>query len=251
MSSTYLIINADDGGLSSETDEGILHTIRAGVVTSVSLFVNRPFCANIEAYKQSGVSTGLHLNLTLGQPCTPLPAPPLVDQDGRFHSNGWKNPLVFDGASVKAEFLNQLEQFRKLTGADPTHLDVHKHLHRRSMVILSVVMEIAAELSIPVRCLDETMRAACRTAGVMATDQFLGDVVPAPYWTIERLKTELDRLSPGVTELMCHPGTDMRPVEGLTYVAERDEERKTLSSPEAKELLAPFRLVNFRTAPFR
>ena len=251
MSNKYLIINADDGGLSPETDEGILDTIRSGVVTSISLLINPPFCAHIKAFTQSGVSMGLHLNLTLGQPCTPSPGPPLVDQDGRFHSNGYKNPLVFDGASVKAEFLNQLDQFRNLTGADPSHLDVHKHLHRRSMVILSVVMEIAAELSIPVRCLDETMRAVCRAAGVMATDQFLGDVAPAPYWTLDRLKTELDRLPHGITELMCHPANGMRPMEGLTYVAERDEERKTLSSPEAKELLAPFRLVNFRTAPFR
>jgi chitin disaccharide deacetylase len=251
VNTKYLIINADDGGLSPETDEGILDTIRAGVVTSVSLLVNPPFSAPITAFTQSGVSLGLHLNLTLGQPCTRLSAPSLVDQDGRFHAHGYKNPLLFDAAAVKAEFLNQLDQFRNLTGADPTHLDLHKHLHRRSMVVLSVVMEIAAGLNVPVRCLDETMRTACRAAGVMATDQFLGDVVPAPYWTLERLKTELDRLSPGIAELMCHPGNNRRPVEGLTYVVERNEERRTFSSSEARELLAPFQLVNFRTAPFR
>ena len=251
MSDTYLIINADDGGLSPETDEGILDTIRAGIVTSVSVLVNPPFYANIETYKQSGVSMGLHLNLTLGQPCTPSSGPPLVGQDGRFCSNGYKNPHLFDSTSVKAEFFGQLGRFRSLTGADPSHLDVHKHLHRRSMAILSVVLEMAAELNVPVRCLDETMRRKCRAAGVMVTDQFIGDVAPAPYWTIEMLKTELDRLSPGIAELMCHPGKGMKYTEGLTYMAERDEERRTFSSLDARELLAPFRLVNFRTAPFR
>jgi len=251
MSNQYLIVNADDGGLSPETDEGILDTIFSGVVTSISLLVNPPFCSHIRAFTQSGVSIGLHLNLTLGKPCSPSPGPTLVGRDGSFRSNGHENALGFDGASVKAEFLNQLDRFRDLTGVDPTHLDVHKHLHQRSAAILSVVMEIAAELNTPVRCLDEAMQRTCKAAGVMATDQFLGDVVPAPYWTLERMKTELAGLPEGITELMCHPAKGMKPVEGLTYVAQRDEERKTLSSPEAKELLAPFRLVNFRTAPFR
>ncbi len=251
MSNKYLIINADDGGLSPETDAGILDTIRAGVVTSVSLFVNPPFCADVEAYRQSEVSIGLHLNLTLGCPCTPLVGLPLVDEDGCFHPSGWKNPGAFDGASVKAEFLGQLSRFRGLTGVDPAHLDVHKHLHRRSPAIFSALIEIAAELSIPVRCLDETMRTACRAAGVMVTDQFLGDVMPAPYWTLERLKSESGRIPDGITELMCHPGKGMKPMGSLTYIAERDEERRALCSPEAKEFLAPFRLVNFRTAPFR
>jgi len=250
VSDKYLIINADDGGLSPAIDEGILDTIRAGSITSVSLLVNPPFSPCIKAFKESGVSIGLHLNLTLGKPCTPSPPPLLVDQEGRFHGYGSSNHSALERATVKVEFLQQLDRFRDLTGTEPTHLDVHKHLHRSSAVVLSVVLEMAVMLNIPLRCTDDAGRSACRAAEIMATDHFLGDVKPSPYWTIERLKEQLERVSPGITELMCHPGRNGMPMEGITYMAERDEERRTFCSSEARELLASLRLVNFRTAPF-
>jgi len=251
VSGRYLIINADDGGLAPEADEGILDTIRAGAVTSVSLLVNTPFRAPVKAYAQFGVSMGLHLNLTLGRPCSPAPSPALVDRDGRFRADGHLNPLAFDGDAVTREFLGQLERFRNLVGADPTHLDVHKHLHRVGPAVLSAILEMAAGLDVPVRCLDETMRTACRAAGVRATDQFLGAVTPAPYWTLQRLRTELAGVSSRITEIMCHPGKGLTPMKGVTYITERDEERRTFSSSAAKEFLAPFTLVGFRDAPLK
>ena len=111
-------------------------------------------------------------------------------------------------------------------------------------------MEIAATLKIPLRCIDGAMRKVCRSAGIIATDLFIGDVLPSPYWTLERLKTALNRIPGGITEMMCHPGKDMKPVEGVAYVEERDDERRTLTSREAKQSLAPFRLVSFSCAPF-
>ena len=142
MSDRCLVINADDGGLSPETDKGILDTIRAGAVTSVSLLVNPPFCAPVETYTQSGASLGLHLNLTLGRPCGPSSSPALLDTHGQFRVDGHRNPLAFEENAVKSEFWSQLERFRSLVGADPTHLDVHKHLHRDSPAVLSAVLEM-------------------------------------------------------------------------------------------------------------
>jgi predicted glycoside hydrolase/deacetylase ChbG (UPF0249 family) len=250
MKTKYLIVNADDAGLSPEVDRGIAEVIEAGVVTSLSLLVNPPFPAALQTMAGRGVSIGLHLNLTLGYPCSPSPPPALVDPDGRFRRDGCTNPAVFEATPVRTEFLCQLRRFRELTGCEPTHLDVHKHLHSRSTAILSAAMEIATALTIPLRCPDGAMRRACRSAGIITTDLFIGDVVPSPYWTPERLKSVLNRIPGGITEMMCHPGKDMKPMEGVAYVEERDTERRTLTSPEAKQSFAPFRLAGFSRAPF-
>ncbi|MBA4417175.1 MAG: hypothetical protein C0392_04600 [Syntrophus sp. (in: bacteria)] len=255
MSLKYIIINADDAGLSTETDAGILETIRSGIVTSVSLLVNPPFQADLDSFRESGVSIGLHLNLTHGYPCALLslsagkkpgnPSLPSFPKERADETGG------FNPEEVKTEFMSQLYRFIELTGKNPTHLDVHKHLHYRSTGVFPVVMEMARELHVPMRCLDGAMRTACRAAGIRSADHFAGNVSPAPYWTMERLKEELSYIPDGITEIMCHPGKGMKPQDGITYVAERDQERKTFASLEAKGLLEPFRLVDFRTAPFR
>lgn len=257
MSSKYLIINADDAGLSPEVDAGILETIRSGAVTSVSLFVNPPFRTDLEPFIVSGVSIGLHLNLVLGTPCSSLPALPFnglinsvlppATKGETWQQKSLETLCLHD---VKEEFQSQLRRFRELTGKDPTHLDVHKHLHRASFDLFLIVAEMAKDLNLPLRCLDNVMRAACKSAGVRTADFFIGDVYPSPYWTVERLREQLTGLPDGITELMCHPAADMKAMTGLRYVKERDGEREALTSRGIKELLAPFQLVNFRTASF-
>jgi predicted glycoside hydrolase/deacetylase ChbG (UPF0249 family) len=93
-------------------------------------------------------------------------------------------------------------------------------------------------------------RDAGRALGILTTDAFIGDVRPAPYWTPARLREQLDGVAAGTTELMCHPGKNMRPIEGTVYVAERDVERETLCSAEARVLLAKLRLAPCSAALF-
>lgn len=251
----YLIINADDAGMSPEIDAGILETIHSGAVSSISLLVNPPFQVDPEPFKGSGVSIGLHLNLVIGHPCSSLPVFP---GKGIMNTLSYpviegKNPQIESSETfclheVKEEFFSQLSRFREIMGQDPTHLDVHKHLHRSNIEVFSVVVNMAKELNVPLRCLNSAMRALCSAAGVRTTDHFTGDVLPSPYWTVKRLKEQLAGLPDGITELMCHPGAGMKPMSGLRYVEERDTERETFVSREIKGLLTPFKLVNFRTA---
>ncbi len=250
MSDRFLIINADDAGLHPDIDAGILDAVRGGAVTSVSLFVNGPHTFDIGPFLDSGVSMGLHFNLTQGCPCIGTEPTSLVDCNGAFFPDGHERLESFNEHDIRIELRAQLGRFLEIVGAAPSHLDSHKHLHRRNDAIFGIMIEAAGELSIPLRCPTDTMRQRCRLAGAATTDHFVGAVDPAPYWTVERIKKELADLPPGITEMMCHPGRRTGPIEGLRYVAEREAEREALLAGEIKNLLAGIRLTNFHDVHF-
>ncbi len=251
MKNRWLIINADDAGLCPEVDEGILEAARAGRVTSVSLLVNPPFRPAVVQLKDLPLSIGLHLNLTLGLPMSPSGLVPLKQGNGRFDPRWLDEGRAFEAKEVRDELLRQVETFVTLTGAHPTHLDTHKHVHTRNREIFAVTAGLAKDLGVPLRASGAPAREELKALGVMVTDHFVGGVDPSPFWTGERLAALVTRLPPGITEMMCHPAKGMPAMEGLRYIRERDVERETLLSPAAGELFRGCPRVNFRTAPFR
>jgi predicted glycoside hydrolase/deacetylase ChbG (UPF0249 family) len=110
----FLIVNADDLGLTAAVSEGIFAAHERGIVTSASLMVLRPDTASAaeKLIEHPGLAVGLHLE---PEDC-------------------WA----------------QLERFRELVGRDPTHLDSHKHVHEAEPVRAGAE-EMAAELSVPLR----------------------------------------------------------------------------------------------------
>ncbi|MBI5394767.1 MAG: ChbG/HpnK family deacetylase [Verrucomicrobia bacterium] len=215
-----LIINADDLGLSPEVDAGILDCVKAGTVTAVSVMVNPPYEADIAPFVAAGVSICLHWNLV------PLPA-------------------QFDPGDAERELRAQLDRFRQITGREPAQLNFHKHLHARDGRLLEIALKLARETGASLRAINPAMREHCRACGVRTTDHFVGDVVPAPYWTEVRLREVLATLPPGETELMCHPGKNVGPIGGLFYLAERDTERVTFTSPATAALIGGLQLRGF------
>jgi len=241
-----LIINADDLGLSPEVDAGILDCVTAGAVTAVSLMVNPPYEADLAPFVAAGVSLCLHWNLTLGSPVAPAAGvPSLVDNDGRFVPSVDALLARLDPRDAERELRAQLDCFRRIAGREPAQLNFHKHLHAGDERLLEIAVALARETGAPLRAINPAMRDHCRACGVRTTDHFVGDVAPAPYWTEARLREVLATIPPGETELMCHPGRNVRFIAGLTYLAERDTERETFTSPEARMLLAEFRLCGF------
>ena len=244
MNRPVLIVVADDLGISPEVDAGILDAVRAGAVTTADMFVNPPFEASPSPVAMAGASLGLHLNLTHGRPCAAASdVPSLVDHAGRFL--GSRDALLdrLDPDDARREWQWQLRRFQERVGHVPRHVSVHKQLHREDARLLALAAELAVQCGAPLRTLDPVMRDACRAMGARTADGFLGDVRPAPFWTLARLREQLAAIHTGTTELMCHPGRNMKPIEDIWYIAERDVERESLCSPEARALLSRFRLV--------
>ncbi|HLE43075.1 MAG TPA: ChbG/HpnK family deacetylase, partial [Methylomirabilota bacterium] len=83
----FLIVNADDFGLTAGVSRGILDAHRRGIVSSTTALVNLPPAPDLdaEAAGLAGLGLGLHVNLSWGAPLSPAAAvPSLVDETGGF-----------------------------------------------------------------------------------------------------------------------------------------------------------------------
>jgi hypothetical protein len=137
-----LIINADDWGRSENETNAALDCYHCGSVTSVSAMVlmkNSERAAEIAT--SVGLDVGLHLNLT--EPFTSAGVPPQVrEAQGRIavFLKRSKYALLLYHPGLRREFRivygAQAEEFRRLYGREPSHVDGHQHMHHcMNMVI--------------------------------------------------------------------------------------------------------------------
>ncbi len=226
----YLIVNADDFGLSSGVNRGIIRAHEEGILTSASLMVRWPAAVEAADYarKHPRLSLGLHVDLG----------------EWVYRDNEWVLAYQVvpadDEAAVDAEVSRQLEAFQKLLGQNPTHLDSHQHAHRNEPV-LSVLRRFSQKLDVPLRSF---------TPGVQYCGDFYGqtgegDPYPEGICLDGLLKT-FRGLPPGATELGCHPGDDDQLKS--VYRLERMQEVNVLCDPRARAGLdsLDIQLVSFK-----
>src|SRR6185295_16429695 len=85
-----LIINADDFGRSRSINGAVIRAHTDGVLTSASLMVNEPDCAEAVALAKQNpkLGVGLHLTLLMGHSALPPEKlPGLVNQRNEFSNN--------------------------------------------------------------------------------------------------------------------------------------------------------------------
>jgi predicted glycoside hydrolase/deacetylase ChbG (UPF0249 family) len=213
----FLVVNADDLGLSGAVNEGIFRAHAEGVVTSASLMVRQ---GAAPAAAEAGVAfpelaIGLHIDLG----------------EWIYERGEWIQAYLHcdteDRDAVEAECRAQLERFHALLGRDPSHLDSHQHVHE-SEPVAGVAEALAAELGVPLR------NRAIRYEGGFYGQSGKGEAFPegiAP----ERLAALVRELPPGWTEIGCHPAA--APVPTSSYDAERQVELRTLCDPSIREAL--------------
>lgn len=137
-----LIINADDwGGWLSATDAARV-CFAEGRITSVSAMVFMEDSERAAALaEENGVSVGLHLNFNqtfTGRNC-PTQIVAAHQRIQRFlRSNKYAQLLYHPGLrrDLRSVYHAQREEFERLYGSPPTHLDGHQHMHLCSNVIL-------------------------------------------------------------------------------------------------------------------
>ncbi len=227
--SRQLIVNADDFGLSPGVNHGILAAHTDGVVTSTSLMVRGAAAAEAAALARAHPRLGLGLHIDLGE--------------WAFRGGEWVElyrVVPLEEAAVAVEVARQLDQFRRLVGREPTHLDSHQHVHRKEPV-RQVVAAVGARLGVPVRH---------ETPEVRHCGEFYGqDGEGRPYphlITVDALIALVGRFGPGVTELGCHPGEGDLP--DTMYVRERGDEVRTLCDPRVRAAVRALgsELISFR-----
>jgi predicted glycoside hydrolase/deacetylase ChbG (UPF0249 family) len=246
--SRTLIVNADDFGLTRGVSRGILEAGASGIVTSTTLIVNRPLePALVDELKASELGVGLHMNLTLGAPvANPKRVPSLVDAEGTFVRDAREAAKRASKDEARIELGTQIDEFRKIMGRFPTHLDTHHHIGRHEP-ILELVLDFARAIKVPVRSQDDGVRAAARRLTLRTPDHFMGESGPDPYWSAERVLEHLASLPGGVTEFMTHPGHFDDDLAYSRYGKQRETELAGLTDPRAREAVAQeaIRLAHF------
>jgi predicted glycoside hydrolase/deacetylase ChbG (UPF0249 family) len=225
----WLVVNADDFGLSSGVNAGIIAAHERGIVTSASLMVRGPAAGEAARYAASNRRLSLGLHVDLGE--------------WQCIAGNWQElyrvvPLD-DAAAATAEVRRQLHAFRDLVGGDPTHVDSHQHVHRGEPV-RTAVAELAAELRVPVRDF---------TPGLHFCGGFYGQAAHGEPWhegvSRGNLVRLLEELPVGFTELSCHPGLDDE--LPTMYCLERRLEVEVLCDPQ---IAAAVRRLGIRLITF-
>lgn len=146
----YLIINADDFGLSKSINEGIIKSFNDGVVTSTSLMANGYGFddAILKAKENPNLDIGIHLNIYRYRSLSPKnEINSLVNNKGEFFTSYWKVIFgAFNLEEVEKEFRLQIEKVLS-SGIKPSHIDGEKHLHLWPPIFL-LVARLAREYDI-------------------------------------------------------------------------------------------------------
>jgi hypothetical protein len=150
--SQKVIVNADDFGMSAESNRAITEAFEQNVISSATLMTNMPgfeeACGLAHRYGLLG-KIGVHLNLTSGAPLSdPIRrCPRLCDELGMLRGRQTRFWLSKrERLAVRVELAAQVEACLS-RGLRPTHLDSHHHVHTE-WAIGSVVIDVARQYGI-------------------------------------------------------------------------------------------------------
>jgi len=235
-------VTGDDFGLSPAINEAIERAHRDGILTSASLMVGSPACADAveRARRNPDLRVGIHVVMVRGLPVLRHDeVPALLDADGMLCHD------LFDASrrwtfradakqQLRAEVRAQFEAFRA-TGLALDHIDSHNHMHMHPFA-LDTVLEIGRDYGTPLlrvpyepplaswrasrtRMLSRfatayalrpwvaRMRGRAKRFGYPTTDSVFG-IRDSGAVTAERILGYLRELPDGLTEIYSHPSTE-------------------------------------------
>jgi hopanoid biosynthesis associated protein HpnK len=237
-----LIVNADDFGFTRGVNAGIVRAFKTGIVTSTTIMANGEAFEDAVSLARAnpGLGVGCHLAAVGGMPVAlPSEIPSLVDGNGALPATLTKLVIklargLVPSEEIAREFRAQVLRVAN-SGIKITHLDSHKHsaTHPRVTEALARVAiefgiksvrnpfervfagrldlqpkwaylkQFALSAAIAPAALEFTRIA--REYGLKTPDRFFGVKLTGLLDTAA-IRSMMESLSEGTTELMCHPG---------------------------------------------
>lgn len=252
-----LAVCADDYGLAPAVDRGILELAARGRITALSCLVTPPrWPAAARALQEVAVPTGLHFNLTEGEPVSDA----LRAVWPRLPALGTLLGLALRGGlpgGLAEEFRAQLQRFVAAVGRAPDFIDGHQHVHALPGV-RPIVLAAAQSLGLPVRntgrvlgpgfafkrrvieaCGGRALLGAMGSRGVAHAPALVGVRGFGPREDYRALMRGWLRAVPDGTLLFCHPALG-GPDPGDAIAAARAGEMAYLGSAAFADDLAEF-----------
>ena len=235
----YLIVNADDFGLTPGVNRSVMELHEAGALTSATLMATAGEfqAAAARASEHPGLGTGCHVVLVDGRPALPpdqirglaTPTAAFRPTLGAFVRDLMRDRIP--EPEIEAEAIAQI-RLLQLAGIHVTHIDTHKHTHMFVRVLRPLLRAarscgvrairnpfepewaVAAAPNAPwgrrqqIRLLRARHRAFLRLvteAGLATTDGAIG-VLATGILDTRTLRRLLSLVPQGTWELVCHPG---------------------------------------------
>ncbi len=199
-----LIVNADDFGLSSGSNQAVIKAWQDGILTSTSLMVTGSAAAEaVELAKANpGLQVGLHLTLVQGKGVLPYEKfPSIVDRQRDFTNDPVHGGMRYFfikslRSQLQQEIKAQLDAFQT-TGLALSHIDGHLNIHMHP-TIFAILCELMPRYGI------KSFRLSRERLGVdlkISPSRLLGKAADAFIFAklAQRCQPHLDRLGIGYT----------------------------------------------------
>lgn len=229
----FLMIHADDAGLSHAENRATIEALKHGSVNSYSIMVPCPWFYEMAEFsvQNPNFDCGIHLTLTcewnsykFGPVLGPKEVPSLVDNYGHFYRS---RKEVLDNAELedlKKELCAQIDK-ALLLGVKPSHLDSHMYSLGVSKEFLHVYREIGQRYELPVM-LNSTL--ITEVSGFSASEIELKNEIIIDHIHLgnfedfekgglaEYYASSLENLKPGINMILIHTAYDDLEMQAIT-----------------------------------
>ncbi len=228
----FLMIHADDAGLSHSQNRATIQALQKGMVNSYSIMVPCPWFYEMATFAKNNpqYDNGIHLTLTCEWenyrfgPVLPVSeVPSLVDENGYFFKN--RDSLKKNAAAdeVWRELNAQIETALDF-GLRPTHIDSHMYSVAARPDFFKFYKDLEDEYNLPVLISTEMMKVVGLDveANIDKNDVPINKLHIGKKEDFEKGKLKdyyagvFDNLSEGLNLLLLHPAFDDDEMKGIT-----------------------------------
>ena len=248
----YLIVHADDAGMSHSVNVATQAGLESGIVTSASIMVPCPWFKEFAVYAKDHpqYDYGIHLTLNSewdvyrwGPVASRDRVPGLVDQTGCLWDNVGQVAMHAKADEVKIELKAQIDKALEF-GVPLSHLDTHMGAVLCRPDLVDVYVDLAVEYNLPILFFKQMPPGMEKEYTALAAQfqksieklkerklplldnllQFYGGNIPDQRK--QRYLDEIAKIGPGVTQLIIHCGYDNEELRAITdSSARRDQDR--------------------------